>query len=48
MHNQQPGSGEEVEGRVSRGFDRISRRPDFLLSFFHHAGLSVNPLLDFQ
>jgi hypothetical protein len=44
MRNQQPDSVEEIEREVNRGFNRLRRRPDLLLSFFHHAGLRVNQL----
>ena len=44
LRNQQPDSAEEIAGQVNRGFARLRRRPDLLLSFFHHAGLHVNQL----
>ena len=44
MRNQRPDTVEEIEEEVSRGFNRLRRRPDLMLSFFHHAGLSVNQL----
>ena len=44
VRNQQPDSAEEIEEQVNRGFARLRRRPDLLLSFFHHAGLRVNQL----
>jgi transposase len=44
MRNQQPDSVEEIEEEVNRGFNRLRRRPDLLLSFFRHAGLRVNQL----
>jgi hypothetical protein len=44
MRNQRPDTVEEIEGEVNRGFNRLRRRPDLLLSFVHHAGLRVNQL----
>jgi transposase len=42
MRNQQPDSVEGIEEQVNRGFNRLRRRLDLLLSFCHHAGLRVN------
>lgn len=44
MRNQQSETAEEIEEQVNRGFNRLRRRPDLLLSFFRHAGLRVNQL----
>jgi len=34
----------EIRQTLDRGFARLRRRPDLLLAFFHHAGLSLNQL----
>ena len=35
---------EEMQQQVERGFNRLRRRPDLLLSFIRHAGLNVKQL----
>ena len=42
MRNQQPDAAEEIKQQGNRGFNRLGRRPDLLLSFFRHAGLNIN------
>ena len=37
MCNRQPDTVGEIEEQVNRSFDCLSRRPDLLFSFFHHA-----------
>jgi transposase len=39
-----PRSVAEIQAMVDRGFARLRRRPDLLLSFFRHAGLIVKRL----
>jgi len=39
-----PASKREIRSMLDRGFARLRRRPDLLLSFFHAAGLSVRQL----
>jgi transposase len=34
----------EIREQADRGFARLSRRPDLLLGFFHHAGLHLKRL----
>ena len=34
----------DIRKNLDRGFGRLRRRPDLLLAFFHHAGLSLNQL----
>jgi transposase len=34
----------EIREQADRGFARLRRRPDLLLSFFHHAGLRIKRL----
>ncbi len=36
-----PESEAEIRAQADRGFARLRRRPDLLLGFFHHAGLSI-------
>ena len=40
----EPESVEEMQQQVDRGFNRLRKHPDLLLSFFRHAGLSVKRL----
>lgn len=42
--NALPANKEELRRVVDRGFARLRRRPDLLLSFFHLAGLTLNQL----
>jgi hypothetical protein len=42
MRDQQSDTVEEIEERVNRGFKRLRRRPDLLLSILHHVRLGVN------
>lgn len=42
--NALPANKEELRRVVDRGFARLRRRPDLLLSFFHLAGLALNQL----
>lgn len=44
LRNARPASKEEIRSMLNRGFARLRRRPDLLLSFFHAAGLSVRQL----
>ncbi len=44
LKNARPASKEEIRSMLDRGFARLRRRPDLLLSFFHAAGLSVRQL----
>lgn len=44
IRNSTPQSVAEIRMLVDRGFARLRRRPDLLLSFFHHAGLTVKQL----
>jgi len=44
LKNWGPEHAAEIRRGVDNGFARLRRRPDLLLSFFHHAGLSVNQL----
>ena len=44
LRNATPGTIRELRAQVDRGFARLRRRPDLLLSFFRHAGLDVNQL----
>jgi transposase len=44
LKNARPTSKEEIRSMLDRGFARLRRRPDLLLSFFHAAGLSVRQL----
>lgn len=37
-------SSERIRRGIDNGFARLRRRRDLLLSFFRHAGLSVNQL----
>ena len=41
MRNATPETEAEIRVQADRGFARLRRRPDILLSFFHHAGLRV-------
>lgn len=44
LKNAVPATREELRVMVNRGFARLRRRPDLMLSFFHRAGLSVKQL----
>ena len=44
LKNARPTSKTEIRSMLNRGFARLRRRPDLLLSFFHAAGLSVRKL----
>jgi transposase len=45
IRNSTPRSVAEIRTMVNRGFARLRQRPDLLLSFFRHAGLSVKRLM---
>ena len=44
LKNARPADKTETRQMLNRGFARLHRRPDLLLSFFHAAGLSVRQL----
>jgi transposase len=44
LKNARPTNKAEIRQMLNRGFARLRRRPDLLLSFFHAAGLSVRQL----
>lgn len=44
LKNATPATAHEVCALLDRGFARLRRRPDMLLHFIHHAGLSVRQL----
>jgi hypothetical protein len=44
MRDALPETEAEIRKQADRGFARLRRRPDLLLSFFHHAGLRVKRL----
>jgi hypothetical protein len=44
LRNAAPTSTREMRAQVDRGFARIRHRPDLILGFFRHAGLTVNQL----
>lgn len=44
LRNARPAHKEEIRSMLNRGFARLRRRPDLLLSFFHAAGLHVRQL----
>jgi transposase len=44
LRNLTPHKVSELRQYVDRGFARLRRRPDLLLGFFHHAGLTVKEL----
>jgi transposase len=44
LRNARPSNKNEIRLMLNRGFARLRRRPDLLLSFFHAAGLSVRQL----
>jgi transposase len=44
LKNARPTNKAEIRQMLNRGFARLRRRPDLLLSFFHAAGLSVQQL----
>ncbi len=41
LRNARPSHQREIRSMLDRGFARLRRRPDLLLSFFHAAGVSV-------
>ena len=44
LKNARPQCKQALRSMLNRGFARLRRRPDLLLSFFHAAGLSVRKL----
>jgi transposase len=44
LRNATPSSIHELRAQVDRGFARLRQRPDLILGFFRHAGLSVTQL----
>lgn len=44
LKNARPANKKEIRSLLDRGFARLRRRPDLLLSFFHAAGLPVKQL----
>jgi transposase len=44
LKNARPTDKKEIRSMLDRGFARLRRRPDLLLSFFHAAGLPVRKL----
>jgi hypothetical protein len=44
IRNTTPESVEEMQQQIDRGFNRLRKLPDLLLSFFRHAGLGVKRL----
>jgi DDE superfamily endonuclease len=44
LRNAAPATTHDLRVHVDRGVARLRQRPDFLLGFFRHAGLSVNQL----
>lgn len=44
LKNARPTNKKEIRSLLDRGFARLRRRPDLLLSFFHAAGLPVKQL----
>ena len=44
LRNLAPRTGRVLRQYVDRGFARLRRRPDLILAFFHHAGLTVKQL----
>jgi len=44
LKNARPSTKAEIRSSLDRGFKRLRRRPDLLLSFFHAAGLVVKQL----
>lgn len=44
LRNARPACKKDMRSMLDRGFARLRRRPDLLLSFFHAAGLSVRQL----
>jgi DDE superfamily endonuclease len=44
LRNATPASIHELRAQVDRGFARLRQRPDLILGFFRHAGLSVTQL----
>jgi hypothetical protein len=44
MANALPGSVADLHRLARREFDRLTRRPEMIVSFFRHAGLSVTGL----
>jgi transposase len=44
MKNAMPLNREEIRNMANNGFARLRHRPDLIISFIHHAGLSVKQL----
>ena len=44
LRNARPSDKHEIRSMLDRGFARLRRRPDLLLSFFHAAGVPVRLL----
>jgi len=44
LRNAAPATTHDLRVQMHRGFARLRRRPDLILGFFRHAGLSVNQL----
>ena len=44
LRNARPKNKDEIRSMLDRGFARLRRRPDLLLSFFYAAGLHVRQL----
>jgi len=44
LRNARPSDKNEIRSMLNRGFARLRRRPDLLLSFFHAAGVPVRQL----
>src|SRR5919198_6487849 len=44
MKNAMPMNREEIRHMANNGFARLRHRPDLIISFIHHAGLSVKQL----
>jgi transposase len=44
MKNAMPMNREEIRNMANNGFARLRHRPDLIISFIHHAGLSVKQL----
>ena len=44
LKNATPLTSDDIQPLIDRGFARLRKRPDLILSFFHRAGLSVKDL----
>jgi transposase len=44
LRNARPSNKQEIRSMLDRGFARLRRRPDLLLSFFHAAKIPVRQL----